>query len=165
MKKYLTLILTVLVVVLLISTAYFLFDKIQSDKSSSLTPNWNFTSWSGPNIYQWLGRSFVFVVKRPESTKSWEYGDNNYALFVIERGNSKTVCPAFSGLSIDGSDTDLEPYVGKAVLITGFRREDPNSGSIWVEHIETDDAVNQKLSEYETACPFPFEKMYKTMGL
>jgi len=150
---------------LIYSTGYLLVDKFQSEKFAELTPNRNFSYATGPNIYQWLADAFVFVIKRPANVSVWEYGNGEYALLVIERGNGKIICPAFSGLSIVGSDIDLEPFVGKAVLVTGFNRTDnEQSGSVYIEKLELDSVVNDRIEEYREVCPFPFRKLSEAAG-
>lgn len=161
MKKNWILYLVIIFLAFLIG--YLLFDKYQSEKFSHLTPNRNFSSATGPNIYQWLADSFVFVVKRPANMSTWEYGTEEYALAVFERGNGRYICPAFSGLSIEGSDIDLEPFVGKAVLVTGFNRTDEHAGSVYIEKLELDSIVNERIVDYQKVCPFPSQKLIEVM--
>ena len=166
MKKEQILSLTVIVLVCIV--AVLLVDTFRApelSESSSLTPNWNYSSAAGPNTYQWLASSFVFVIKRPADVTSWEYGDEEYALHIIQRGTGEIVCPAFSGLSIAGSDIDLDPFVGNAVLVTSFTSPDEEAGSIYIERLELDTAVNERIDEYRSACPFPFERMDQAMGI
>jgi hypothetical protein len=145
----------------------YMIQNINKKESSDLTPNWNISYATGPHLYQQLANSFVFVIKRTPDAVSWQngdYGDGQYALFMIQRGRGKVVCPAYSGLSIDASNIDLDPFVGKAVLVTGFTHPDERSGSIRVEKLELDNAVNAKLEEYRRACPVPFQKMDESLG-
>ncbi|MBP9695525.1 MAG: hypothetical protein KBD73_03945 [Candidatus Magasanikbacteria bacterium] len=74
------------------------------------------------------------------------------------------MCPGFSGVSVIGANVDLEPFVGKVVLVSGFRKDDPLVGSIYIEHLELDEAVNNRLMEYKKYCPFPFERMEPFVG-
>ena len=153
-----------IIALLICLIGYLIFDKYQAEKFSDLTPNRNFSYATGPNIYQWLADSFVFVVKRPANVLTWEYGVGEYALAVFERGNGRYICPAFSGLSIEGSDIDLEPFVGKAVLVTGFNRTDEHAGSVYVEKLELDSIVNERIEDYQKVCPFPSQKLIEVMG-
>lgn len=136
-------------------------------EASPLTPNWNFSSATGPNLYQQLANSFVFVIKRTPGVESWQTGDyrtSEYALFVIQRGTGSAVCPAYSALSIQSSALNLDPYVGKAVLVTSFVQPDKQAGAITIERLELDTAVNEKLQEYRQACPTPFQKIDELLG-
>lgn len=149
-----------LLVVLACSTGLLLADKlwieVKEEQISELSPNWNFspsTGWSSP--YQWLASSFVFVIKRPADVAAWDYGEGEYGLLVVPRAEGAAFCSSFSGLGIDGSDVDLEPLVGKAVLVTSYHQADELAGSIYIERLELDQAVNDSISEYKTVCPFP----------
>lgn len=140
----------------------YLIQSVNKKQRLELTPNWNFSSATGPHLYQQLANSFVFVIKRTTNALSWQngdYGNGQYALFMIQRGMGEVVCPAYSALSVDSSTVDLDPFIGKAVLVTSFTRPDERSGSIHVERLELDHAVNAKLEEYRRACPVPFQKM------
>lgn len=145
------------------STTYLFFENKNEEKSSELVPNWNFSSAQGPNTYQYLANSFAFVLKQPANTEEWDMGEHEYSLFTIQRGTPEMICPSFSGVSIESSEVDLEPFVGKAVLVTGFTKNE-SSGAIHIEHIELDNAVNEKRAEYEQACPFPFQRMSEYMN-
>lgn len=149
---------------------YIGFIYMQQQRRFDLVENWNYDSAHGPNIYQWLARSFVFVIKRPAIIEpsnhamaewGWDSGEA-YGLFVIERGSKKTVCRSFSGITLGGSSVDLEPYVGKAVLITGFDMKE--NDSFHIEHLELDHATNARLAEYRQACPLPFQRMAEVVG-
>ncbi len=165
-----TKILIFLVVLFGAVVAYFAYAYVRQQERFELVENWNFDPARGPNIYQWLSRSFVFLIKRPEvidpsnySMSQWEWGSYTYGLFVIERGSKKVVCRSFSGLNIASSTVDLEPFVNKAVLITGFDIKEDRS--FHVEHIELDKATNDRIDEYRAACPFPFQRMDEIGGV
>jgi len=146
--KYKIIIPLILLVVLSITT--FLFQKYKLEKGEALNSNWNFSSENGPNLYQWLARSYVFVIK--QSSESL----NDYTLFVVNRGTGSTVCSSYSELLLSGSDVDLETFVNKAVLISQFEKKE---NGIWIEKIEEDTAVNLKIDDYKKSCPVVFEKM------
>lgn len=140
---------------------------IDKKKTSELTPNWNFSSATGPNLYQQLANSFVFVIKRTPNSIPWkngDYGSGEYALFAIQRGTGKVVCPAYSAVSIQSSAVSLDPFVGKAVLVTSFVQPDEHVGAINLERLELDTTVNEKLNEYRRACPTPFQKIDESLA-
>lgn len=142
------------------------FQRTKTQHTSDLSPNWNYSSALGPNLYQQLANSFVFVTKRNTDNASWtngDYGNGEYALFVIQRGTGKIVCPAYSAVSIESSDVNLYPLVGKAVLVTSFTQSDESSSEIHIERLELDSAVNEKLNEYRQACPTPFQKLNESL--
>lgn len=144
---------------LALTVIFFLYQDATKKHLSQLTPNWNFSSATGPNLYQQLANSFVFVIKRTSTSPSWrngDYGNGEYALFIIQRGTPQSICPAYSALSVQSSSINLDPFIGKAVLVTGFTQPDKNTGSIHVEHLELDTAVNEKLDQYREACTTPF---------
>ena len=60
---------------------------------------------------------------------------------------------------------NLDPFIGKAVLVTSFTQPDKNAGSIHIDRLELDAAVNEKIDQYRQACTAPFQKLDESQGL
>ena len=140
------------IILLVLLLTVLLVDRLRLSQTSTLTQNWNFSSATGPNLYQWLARSLVFVKVDPALPEK-------YSLMVIERGTSRFPCPAYSELLVDASIPDLRPFVGKAILVTSFTRGSEQTGAIRIERLEVDAAVNERLSDYRKLCPTPFQHL------
>jgi hypothetical protein len=68
-KQIIPWIITACLVVVLVG---YIVQNTSKKEVSDLTPNWNFSSATGPHLYQQLANSFVFVIKRTPDAVSWQ---------------------------------------------------------------------------------------------